>query len=131
MKPAFGDPCNNCGLCCRAQLCVLGSAVFRDGEDRPDGPCEALLELPDGRGACGLIAAPERFAPLQVLRYGTEPLSAAARILTGAGLGCDAEEAGEAHTKKARKFRRFMRRHAPSQDVFLKSLFLWIGGTKR
>jgi hypothetical protein len=37
-KPAEGQPCNGCGVCCAVTLCPLGRLRFW----RMDGPCPAL-----------------------------------------------------------------------------------------
>lgn len=50
-KPAFGAPCNGCGLCCAVEACPLG--IIRFGRRR--GPCPAM-EWRDGRYACGMLA---------------------------------------------------------------------------
>ena len=52
-KPAFGLPCNGCGLCCAAQVCAVGQIVFGLNVK---GPCPALKFYGD-RTACGLVEA--------------------------------------------------------------------------
>jgi hypothetical protein len=80
-KPPHGAPCNGCGGCFQFILCPLGAAVFR----RRRGPC------PAHDSGCGLVAAPERFAPpLLLIAHDRAALSAAAAHLIGAGVGCDA-----------------------------------------
>lgn len=27
-KPKYGDPCNQCGLCCMLEVCGIGKIVF-------------------------------------------------------------------------------------------------------
>jgi hypothetical protein len=85
-KPAYGSPCNGCGVCCEKELCPLAAALY----DRWAGPCPALLPA-DAKGAkaCGLIADPARFFPLKVRRFGAGELSRTAALINGAGLGCD------------------------------------------
>ena len=38
-KPALGQPCNGCGLCCLAEPCPLGMLISR----RRSGACAALV----------------------------------------------------------------------------------------
>jgi hypothetical protein len=83
-KPAYGAPCNRCGECCKARLCQVGAALFTQG-----GPCPALIEQGDAY-ACGLVQAPQAYALVRSLIYGPEALSAAASLLIGTALGCDA-----------------------------------------
>ena len=72
-KPAYGAPCNGCGVCCAAELCPLGRLVYR----RKAGPCPALIWKPeDGRHFCGLA---------------TGPLSFLTRRWIAAGIGCDSD----------------------------------------
>jgi hypothetical protein len=54
-KPAFGEPCNGCGLCCLAEPCPVAKEML--GETT--GPCRAL-EFEDGRYWCGLIRGAHR-----------------------------------------------------------------------
>ena len=89
-KPRHGQPCNSCGLCCVATLCPLGRSVF----NRTTGPCPAL-SYKDGRSQCGLIVQPMTFARVRALTHGVAKVAAAAVLLIGAGLGCDARFNGE------------------------------------
>lgn len=90
-KPPYGSPCNNCGQCCRDNLCPLGEHVF----ERWEGPCPALEE--DSLGSrCGLVASPRAYAPVRTSRFGARAMSGAAALLIGAGGGCDAQLEGEA-----------------------------------
>lgn len=52
LKPAFGTPCNGCGVCCEIEVCGLGVEVF--GEIL--GPCPAIVKR-DGRFWCGVVEA--------------------------------------------------------------------------
>lgn len=73
-KPAYGLPCNGCGLCCTLSLCRAGAIAF----PKAKAPCPALSYAVDGtRTYFGLVAA-ER-------RAGIEPLIA--KVL-GIGWGC-------------------------------------------
>ena len=78
-KPAHGSPCTQCGLCCVATLCELG----RDFFGKSAGPCPALVFNQDGDSACGLTLA------------GEPEYRDAAKLLIGAGDGCDARFNGE------------------------------------
>jgi hypothetical protein len=59
-KPAVGDACNGCGICCAAEPCPLGVLV----SGRLSGPCRAL-RWDDGasRYLCGLVSAPRSVIP--------------------------------------------------------------------
>ena len=87
-KPRYGDPCNGCGQCCRDALCPLARWLFRG----QGAPCPALLSE-GGRSRCGLIANPARFAPLVTQRHAADNVAAAAGLLCGANMGCDAAAA--------------------------------------
>jgi hypothetical protein len=89
-KPAHGEPCTRCGLCCIATLCPLARTVF--GER--DGPCPALSFV-EGGSTCGLVAEPIKFARVVAMRSGVETASQAALHLIGSALGCDARFNGE------------------------------------
>lgn len=90
-KPPMGSPCNNCGLCCRAELCPIGMEVFL----QPAGTCPALEETADGSSVCGLIAHPEVYRMVRTLQMGPEAMAEAASFLIGSGFGCDARVASE------------------------------------
>jgi hypothetical protein len=79
-KPAHGEPCTRCGVCCYAVLCPLGKHVF--GSDRT-GPCPALSVDDDHTAHCLLT------------EFGEVRMRAAAALLIGAGDGCDARFNGE------------------------------------
>jgi hypothetical protein len=75
LKPAYGSPCNRCGECCKRYPCPVGQALFR----QKTGPCPALQPS----GECGLMLVED------------ERLREAARVIIGAGTGCDAQFVGE------------------------------------
>lgn len=72
-KPAFGEPCNGCGVCCALELCKYARCVHGDGVP---APCPSLI-FHSGRYWCGLrdLATPE-FLP--AFDFGL-----------GIGVGCD------------------------------------------
>ncbi len=85
-KPALGQDCNGCGVCCAAEPCPLGMALSM----RRHGTCRAL-QWSDGAGRyhCGVVAEPRRW--LRVL--GWLPEATVRRLALrwiGAGRGCDA-----------------------------------------
>lgn len=86
-KPAAGQPCNGCGVCCAAELCPMGRLLFL----RARGPCPALhWEDVQRRYTCTLVTAADERIPW---------LPRALRKLAGrffaraiaAGTGCDAD----------------------------------------
>lgn len=85
-KPAHGQPCTHCGLCCLMTVCSLGRVVLGQAE----GPCPALDFDADKKSSCGLIANPMAFAPLHTIAHGVENMTAAAKVILGSGDGCDA-----------------------------------------
>jgi hypothetical protein len=84
-KPALGQPCNGCGVCCASEPCPAGMLVSR----RRRGACNALQWQDAGRlYRCGLIATPAAFLP-RPLRWAAPALAAWARRAIGASRGCD------------------------------------------
>lgn len=87
-KPAIGDACNGCGLCCQITVCGVGSyvqgLVERYG-DRANGPCPLLIPKGDGF-TCGLVARPKDHIASD---KGVTPLRNAVAVMIGAGAGCD------------------------------------------
>jgi hypothetical protein len=88
-KPPVGAQCNGCGLCCRAEVCSVGSftmgLVGNYGERAP-GPCPAMVDQPDGSVSCGMVARPREYSPSI---GGAHELREAIKIMIGAGSGCD------------------------------------------
>jgi hypothetical protein len=88
-KPAWGAPCNGCGVCCLVEPCPLGMLLSR----RRHGACAALRWKPEmGRYVCGMLSE-----PLQVLGWRGAAGRAMAPLLQrltrrwiSAGAGCDA-----------------------------------------
>jgi hypothetical protein len=89
-KPPHGAPCNGCGQCCQAELCPLGAVVFGTW----DGPCPALMADGDGY-LCNMVVSPQTYAPVRAFTIGVAALRAAALVLIGSGIGCDAQLDGE------------------------------------
>lgn len=89
-KPALGEPCNGCGVCCLAEPCPVGVIVSR----KRHGACKALVwSQADRRYFCGLLVGAasgagnagawwRRWARAAWLRW--------ARRMISAGSGCDA-----------------------------------------
>lgn len=90
-KPAYGEPCNACGLCCMVAPCPIAARLF--GPVR--GVCPALRHQRDGTYSCGVMEEPRAYAPVRVARFGAPRLREAARIILGAGEGCDCRIEGE------------------------------------
>lgn len=81
-RPAAGQPCNGCGVCCAAEPCPLGA--WRSG--RRSGRCRLLKWDPaERRYACGAVLDPRR-----VLRW-LPPAWTRRLVLRwiAAGAGCD------------------------------------------
>jgi hypothetical protein len=53
------------------------------------GRCPALRFDENDQSSCGLVVAPEVYAPVRAAIVGKEALSAASAFLIGAGNGCD------------------------------------------
>lgn len=75
--PAFGEPCNGCGQCCREELCEFGIGAFGDIH----APCPALRER-GGRTFCGVIEEAEKM---------DTAFAAHLKWRLGIGCGCDAD----------------------------------------
>jgi hypothetical protein len=56
-KPAFGEPCNRCGLCCREEACDLAEMVGLPS----NAPCGALEVEEDGLFSCGILKHASKF----------------------------------------------------------------------
>jgi hypothetical protein len=84
-KPAYGSPCNGCGVCCLSAPCPVGMLVSR----RTRGRCAAVRwHEPTARYRCGLIAAGKRSSngPAGWLAGATRWL---VQRWIAAGQGCD------------------------------------------
>lgn len=83
-KPAPGQACNGCGVCCAAEPCPLGRLLSR----RRTGTCVALAWNEAGaRYLCGVLDAPPRWLPWLPARAA----QALARRWIAAGHGCDCD----------------------------------------
>lgn len=90
-KPALGQACNGCGVCCLAEPCPVGIVVTR----RRSGPCKALVwNAADSRYRCGVVAEPRTFLPRWYLWLGKGAERVAVRMvlrLIAAERGCDSD----------------------------------------
>lgn len=86
-KPALGQPCNGCGVCCLAEPCPLGVVISR----RRRGACSALRwSEAAGCYRCGVLVEPRAYLP-RGLGWCGPLLAHLARRWIAAGTGCDAE----------------------------------------
>jgi hypothetical protein len=84
-KPALGEPCNGCGVCCAWQPCPLGVLVSR----RRHGACAALQWQPhDGQYRCAMVSGARSLWPA-LPRWAERGLQHLARRWIAAGQGCD------------------------------------------
>lgn len=90
-KPALGEPCNGCGLCCLAEPCPIGMVVSL----KRRGACRALEWSDDqGRYLCGMLAHPSRYLGLPTFHpegWLNRWLRRWSRRSIAAGVGCDAD----------------------------------------
>ena len=94
-KPAWGAPCNGCGVCCLAEPCPVGMVLSL----KRRGACDALHWDPEqGRYRCGAIVQPVRVlrdalpAPIRILAPALAPLLVViARRTIAVGSGCDCD----------------------------------------
>ncbi|MDP3537168.1 MAG: hypothetical protein Q8S26_00530 [Azonexus sp.] len=84
-KPAEGQACNGCGVCCALETCPAARLRFLQRH----GPCPALeWSAPESRYQCGLLMRPGQY--LNWLPSAGEHL--ASRVFArwiAAGKGCD------------------------------------------
>jgi hypothetical protein len=95
-QPAWGEPCNGCGVCCLSEPCPVGILLSR----KRRGACVALVwDGADRRYRCGMLAAPARREPGTAGAARMLSISAALRRLRArwmrrwiaAGIGCDCD----------------------------------------
>lgn len=92
-KPAFGAPCNGCGVCCLAQPCPIGMVLSR----RRHGACTVLQwDSEQAVYRCGAITQPLPVLLEAIPRWmrGAAPslaplLAAIARRSIAVDAGCD------------------------------------------
>ena len=86
-KPAWGQTCNGCGVCCLSEPCPVGMLLSR----RRRGACVALV-WSDAAGCyrCGLLVAPTEHLPAW-LHPAAPQLQRLARRFIAAGIGCDCD----------------------------------------
>lgn len=88
-KPAEGQPCNGCGVCCALETCPAARLRFMQAT----GPCPAL-EWSDeaGRYHCGLLGRPRHYLRcLPAFAEGIARRWLARAIAAGRGCDCSAE----------------------------------------
>jgi hypothetical protein len=86
-KPAWGDNCNGCGVCCAAEPCPVGVLV----SGRRQGACSALeWQEAARRYVCGVVAAPERHLGAGLGRIASIFPTLLQRMIS-AGSGCDSD----------------------------------------
>ena len=88
-KPAFGSPCNSCGVCCVREQCVLSVEMFGAHD-----LCPALGHGRDNELVCGLVRRPSEFLP-DLSASSAAVMGEVFGLLIGAGAGCDGQTADE------------------------------------
>jgi hypothetical protein len=90
-KPAWGAPCNGCGVCCLAEPCPVGILASR----RRHGACDAVIWMPEERRyRCGMVLQPAKYLPawLRVIPLGWRYwLPRLTLHFIAAGRGCDSD----------------------------------------
>lgn len=76
-KPNYTEPCNNCGACCKGQLCDVAEMAFPGAQ----APCPAL-QVRGGKALCGMVLAE--------IAAGMEPMI---QSTLGIGCGCSMPDA--------------------------------------
>jgi hypothetical protein len=84
-KPALGQPCNGCGVCCASEPCPVGVLVSR----RRHGACAALVWVQGGYRCGVLVRAHGLRGPAWLRRVATRLVSR--WIAAGQGCDCDYE----------------------------------------
>lgn len=91
-KPAVGEACNGCGVCCALETCPLALLRFRQRR----GPCPAL-EWNGERYRCGLLLRPRHYWPWLPASWAAPWQRWSARwIASGIGCDCSADTEGPA-----------------------------------
>ncbi len=91
VKPAEGEPCNGCGVCCASEPCPVGVLV----SGKRTGACKALVWVDiEQRHRCGLIHEPAAHLPPRLRRFAPTLARLAPRYIA-AGIGCDCSDEAE------------------------------------
>ena len=86
-KPAWGQPCNGCGVCCAYAPCPIGVVVSQ----RLSGACAALeWDEAEARYRCGVLAQPARYTRLKA-EWVQALVRRVTRRMISAGSGCDCD----------------------------------------
>ena len=91
-KPALGQPCIGCGVCCLAEPCPIGQLL----SGKRHGACDALRwDAAQARYRCGVISDPQTVLPwLPVFAVPLVQRTALRWISAGQGCDSDAELLG-------------------------------------
>jgi hypothetical protein len=86
-KPALGDACNGCGVCCAALPCPVSRVLLGHRQ----GACPALCwQVEAGRYVCGMITRPANFLRWLPARWEAAAGRRFARWVAS-GIGCDSD----------------------------------------
>ncbi len=97
-KPAAGEPCNGCGVCCAFAPCPLGVLV----SGRRHGACDALRwQVDTQRYGCAMASDPAAVWPRLPLAL-RAPMMLLAKRWIAAGAGCDSDLEAEVAAPVAR-----------------------------
>lgn len=119
-KPAYGEPCNQCGQCCMKYPCPVGQFLFKQAVGR----CPALEANGDGF-VCGLVSDPPKYVPEHALPAVRSELAEAARVLIDAGGGCDAQFVGEPINNAYRASKLKEGKMQGPDPEFVEALLVW------
>ena len=127
-KPAFGKPCNQCGICCMAEPCPLGMHLF----NVTHGRCPALIEDKNNTYACGLVKRPAHYVSPERLKDRTAAgLCRSAKLIINTGGGCDSwafDEKSGLTDDQVKDRELDVANEDITEDSFFKNLFVWFGG---
>lgn len=85
-KPAEGDVCNGCGVCCALETCPIARIRYL----RANGPCPALQWLAgERRYQCGFLVCPDAYFPSWLVPLAR--IGVARAIAAGKGCDCSVE----------------------------------------
>lgn len=84
-KPAWGAPCNGCGVCCLAEPCPISQLMFL----KRKGACPAVIwQTASSRYECGMIISPSQHHRL-IPVWADKILIRIFRRWIAVGIGCD------------------------------------------